>query len=107
MEYRITVLNSADAIEMPQEDWVMLMSLAGLASHRFQPPEYIPPTEAREIAEALKKAMPDLPEEHRDMAATYRLGTAGYPRIGVGPKERAGALRRRASGTCRGLHRAV
>ena len=89
MEYRIKVLNSGDAIEMPHEDWVMLMSLAGLASHRFQPPEFIPPTEAWEIAEALKKALPVLPEEHRDMAATDRLGTA-TPESGWDPKNAPG-----------------
>ena len=89
MDYRITALNSGDAIEMPLEDWVMLMSLAGLASHRFQPPEVIPPPEAREIAQALKKAVPSLSEETRDILATDALGTA-TPESGWHPKNAPG-----------------
>ncbi len=64
------------AIDMPQADWVMLMTLAGRDSYRFQPPELIPPTEAWEFAESLKKALTDLPEERRDLAAPDPLDTA-------------------------------
>jgi hypothetical protein len=76
MEYRIKALNSGEAEKMPQADWVRLMTLAGQDSYRFQPPELIPPTEALKIAEALKKALADLPEEPRDMAAPDPLDTA-------------------------------
>jgi hypothetical protein len=74
---------------MPQKDWVMFMTLAELESHRFQPPELIPRAEALEIAEALKKALPDLPEEHHDMAATDPLDTA-TPESGWGQKNALG-----------------
>jgi|SRR5215212_8368686 len=89
MEYRITALNSGEDMKMRQRDWVMLMTLAGLESHRFQPPELIPRAEALEIAEALKKALPDLPEERRDMAATDPLDTA-TPESGWDPKNALG-----------------
>jgi len=89
MEYRITALTSGEDMKMRQRDWVMLMTLAGLESHRFQTPELIPRAEALEIAEALKKALPVLPEEHRDMAATNRLGTA-TPESGWDPKNAPG-----------------
>jgi len=91
LDYRITALNSGDAIELPHEDLMMLMSLAGLASHRFQPPQVIPPPEARKIAEALKKAVPSLLEETRDILATDSLGTA-TPESGWDPKTLAGVL---------------
>jgi len=54
----------------------MLMTLAGQDSYLFQPPELISGTEALKIAEALRKALPDLPEKRPDMAAPDPLGTA-------------------------------
>ena len=98
MEYQITALNSGETMKMPRKDWVMLMTLAGQNSYRFQPPELISHTKALEIAEALKKVLPDLPAERHDMAAPDPLETA-TPESGWDPKN--------ALGHFGGEHRAV
>jgi|SRR5215203_7277053 len=98
MEYRITALNSGEDMRMPRADWVGLMILAGQESYYFQPPELISHTKALEIAEALKKVLPDLPAERHDMAAPDPLGTA---------TPESGWSKKNALGRFGGEHRAV
>ena len=72
MDFQVEARSTHELMDVPLRDWNNLIGLAhrygwqpiaGLDYYLRRPPEVIPESDSRAIAEALERAIPDLPDE--------------------------------------------
>ena len=104
MDYRVEVPDTHERMTLPAQDWWPLLELAskygwhplgGRTQYIQDPPEVISASVTREIAEALERAVPDLPPEER--TSSQRTSTSGVYVADslVNPQAHFGGQRRR------------
>jgi len=104
LDYRVEVPDTHERMTLSAQDWWPLLELAskygwsppgGLNQYIQDPPEVISASVTREIAQALSRALPNLPNEER--SSTHPTSTTGvfYTDSIVDPQLRFGGERKR------------